>query len=422
MKFRNLIFISILCVLLCGPCALWVASGEMHLSFPSWLTAEDAKYLSGGISEVDVESKSNFIGFMSGEFQDALETKIENYIPMKANVMLSNAALQRKAIEYSNCIFSWGCYPTYFGSDVFYDSVSQSLCPSPSMYSAASIDKALENIYLFGKELSMFASQNPDIDVCIVVPIYAPNSPLNPTWNLVSRKWNQKDAIEIWGKQTAYLDNVHIVYHELYDYSDYLKYYYRCDSHWNGYGAIDTCEYVIEALNLPPFSNPENRIEILNNYLNYGQLGRRARMLLADQTQLNEPAFEINHFDVSENLNDAQVLTPNNISSQESAYAMFNFYQWYYGDDVSSVIKNKQSPNDEVSLIICDSYGDAFRWALASSCKETYSIYDLHRLSKSHTNLIAHLQDTHATKLVFCACPENYSTFIERYPDYFRIS
>lgn len=421
MRIRNALFAIFFCVFLLGPATLWIGQDKLQLDIPSWLTADDAKYLSGGISRTDVKSNLNSVGFTSGKLQDAFEKKIGNYIPMKTSAILGDALLQRKAIECSNYLFSWNCYPTYFGSDVLYDSRSQSLCPSPSMKSAESVDKALSNIESFGKELSMFASQNPDIEICIAIPTYAPNSSLNPAWDLVSQKWNQKDAIDIWNKQMANSENVHIAYQDIYDYSDYLKYYYRCDSHWNGYGALETCKYVEKFLDLPFCLEPDTKMDSLNRYLYFGQLGRRGKVLLNEQARLDEPMFEVNNLDVSESLSDAHILASGGLNPQESTYAMFNFYQWFYGADTSSVIKNKQNPNDEVSLIICDSYGDAFRWVFAPSCKETHSIYDLHRLSENHSNLATHLQDTHATKLVFCACPENYSTFIERYPDYFKM-
>ena len=41
-----------------------------------------------------------------------------NCIPMKATALLANAALQRSAIETSNALFGWECYPAFYGSSI----------------------------------------------------------------------------------------------------------------------------------------------------------------------------------------------------------------------------------------------------------------------------------------------------------------
>ncbi len=41
-----------------------------------------------------------------------------NCIPMKAMALLANAALQRSAIEASNALFGWECYPAFYGSSI----------------------------------------------------------------------------------------------------------------------------------------------------------------------------------------------------------------------------------------------------------------------------------------------------------------
>ena len=98
MRPRNILFASVLCMLLCGPALIGLASWS-GVALPSWLTADDAAYLSGGIVEADPAAYASLEGFSSGEFQIAAEDAVGNCIPMKAMALLANAALQRSAIE-----------------------------------------------------------------------------------------------------------------------------------------------------------------------------------------------------------------------------------------------------------------------------------------------------------------------------------
>lgn len=121
LKIRRTIFPILVALVLISPAALFCAQKVAHLSLPSWLTTEEAKYLSGTTSEVDVRATATLAGFESGKFQTALETEIGNFIPAKATALLGNAAIQRAAIAASNVLFRWEWYPTFYGSDVVSD-------------------------------------------------------------------------------------------------------------------------------------------------------------------------------------------------------------------------------------------------------------------------------------------------------------
>lgn len=199
-------------------------------------------------------------------------------------------------------------------------------------------------------------------------------------------------------KQVADLDNVHIIYQDIDTYSDYLKYYYKCDNHWNGFGAIMAYNLVAESLGLPSTNARFSENDILKNYSFYGQLGRQGRMLLANTGPLDEPPIKAESLEVSNAIADAAILSVN-LSSIEPTYAEYNFYQWFYGGDIPAVITNENLQNGESLLVICDSFGDAFRWAAASSCKEVNSVYDLHGSSNDYTSFSERIEETSAKKL-----------------------
>lgn len=121
LKVRSMLFPIFAALMLTGPAALFCAQRIAHIELPGWLTAEDAVYLSGGRTEVNVRAEATLDGFREGAFQEALETEIGNYIPAKASALLANAALQRCAIAVSNSLFGWEWYPTFYGSNIVSD-------------------------------------------------------------------------------------------------------------------------------------------------------------------------------------------------------------------------------------------------------------------------------------------------------------
>lgn len=417
-KIRNIAFSILIILFLLGPAALWVVQGKLHLSLPSQITAESANYLLGNANTTNVRQNLTVDGFVNEQLQASLEKAINNHIPSRANAFLINAHMQKLAIEASNMSFGWDCYPTFYGSQVLYDQKYHSLLSTPFSSSNVTAD-ALSGIEAFGEELALFAEAHSEVEICIVVPELREKSQICPAWNLVSQKWSLADCITIWNEQIISDGNVHICYNNYEDYSNYLENYYRYDSHWNGLGAIHAYNQAAKEIHLPLFSKVPGKNESLSDYLFYGNLCRQGRILLDGKGQLTEPLFNTEAFTVNDGIANAQVLNAYSLTPEESMYAAFNFYSWYYGDDLSSTIINERIENDEAVLIVCDSFGDAFRWAAASNCRETHSIYDLHRSSKNEASLSSRIENSHATKVVFVGSIANYSTFIDRHPNYF---
>ena len=105
LSVRNVLFPVVMCLLLCGPGLLFVA-GRMDASLPSWLTAEDATYLSGGIKYPDVVGELSLEGFASGDLQQAIEDEVGNYIPAKGALCCSmrGCSMRRYAPQTSSLV------------------------------------------------------------------------------------------------------------------------------------------------------------------------------------------------------------------------------------------------------------------------------------------------------------------------------
>lgn len=417
---RNFVFSLVLVFVMLGPIALWVVQDRLHVELAPCLTSENARYLEGGYEQPFVKQNLSVAGFRDELFQESVEKAINNHAPFRASCILGCTLFQNAAISLSNLFFEWDCYPTYYDSEIVYIPASNSLRTNPNVFSDTPISQALSGIDEFGRGVSKYASQHPDLEICIAVPSVGYKISVTPVWNYVSRKWSIDDCISIWSPQMENISNLSIAYDELDDYEEYLKYYYSTDDHWNGFGAIRAYDIVAKKIGLPVFGDAPRAIGDLKDFIFYGQLGRQGRMLVDNRGSLVEPLLDTSNFEVSESIATAPVMNQQILLEGEPLYADYNFYVWYYGDDKHSMISNRISENSENVLLVCDSYGEAFRWVVASQCSKVYSAFTMCRLSRDQNATLDELvQSQDITKIIFVGNIVNYSTFVERYPRYF---
>lgn len=396
-KARDIAFSVLLVVFLLGPITLWIVQTKLHLNLSSWLTAEDVMCLTGDWDSADIKPNLSFEEFTNKSLQKDVEQFVYNYTPLRAGALLLNSKLQRKAIEISNTLFMWDTYPTYYESTRLHNPTYSTI----RGYLDLDPTEIEQDVKTFGERLAQFASSNPDIDICVSAPNCGSSLPIEPSWKYRTTRVDESICIELCSIQAQGIDNLHIAYKPVESYADYLDYYYLCDDHWNGFGALALYNLVAVELELPTFESPPEETDALSEYCFYGYNGRKGLMLIESKGKLREPSLDVEGLQVSDSISNAKILSKNELPSPQSFCVAYNFYGWFYGTDASSTIINTNSTNDESVLIICDSFGDAFRWAAAEKCKEVYSFYDLYSLDTSDSKLINHIKETGARKVVF---------------------
>ena len=388
MSFRNAIFSVLGCLLLVGPSALFCAQNVFKADLPSSVTAEDASYLTGGIVEVDVRASASIAGFASGELQSAMEDEVGNCIPFKADALLGNAALQRFAIASSNRLFSWPCYPTYFGSTKLYSPECNALFEMPMLNESRIMQRrALEgDLESFGKGLALVASQFPEKRFIVVMADRSSTSTVNPANSLVTETMMTSECVQMLRNEVAGVENVSVGAKEYDDVADYLERYYPTDHHWNGYGAIDAfCETQgsdfgeSDALG----DGAQGSVSFAPLVFN-GTLSRRG--LLCLNRSVTEPKFDASDVKVDEAAAQyfSTLLSYDGpaLVNQQGLRAEYNFYSLWYGGDRACEIHNEAIDSGS-ALLISDSYGDAFRWVLAERYRRVVGNMDLKKAKYS---------------------------------------
>ncbi len=391
---------------LLGPIAL---SLTQHFTEPpSWVIGLDPKWLSGGYDKADLLENLSLECFESEAFQASLETEISNNVPRKSDALLFSAGIQRQAIASSNVFFDWPCYPTFFGSSKVYIPDNNALGRVPYYDESAAWQSTEE----FGKGLSDFASNYPEVSFTLFVADISECSLLNPAVKLSSSHFTTEDSLSILNETLAQNANVSI-YSVLYDnLEDYYSNYYTTDHHWNGFGAMDAYN-----TSRPEPDDSFESVLGLSSIKTNGSNSREGLMLL------NEPAREPNLGITPMTI---EGITPPFATLPDGARAIankpeaaeFDFYHTWYGPSDKCRIS---SYGDGRALVVCDSFGSAMQWLIANDHESTLVLYDMHVQKNGDAHLVDTILSESIDHVYFISHAGGYAGFIGRFPYYFRI-
>lgn len=419
MKARNITLIAILSALLISPLLLFGAQHLAKAPLPSWLTAEDATYLSGDTEAAKVRPYANLKGFLSTDLQSALESRIESYVPLKATVLLGNASLQRAAIAASNNFFGFEAYPTFFGSEHIYLPAQDAVAAAP----LPADDTMLHGIEEFAQQLAGYATAHPELEFCLVLADQSDTSAANPAASLVSNAFSTEDVEEILATP-AKLDNVHLVCVAYDDPDAYYRDYYKTDHHWNGYGALAAYRMVSQEMSLADSRDNNTSAVTFGDLVMEGSYAREGLMFVDDKAR--EPRYDTSGLTL-DSKKIAPVLLPTEEGVEELLSdhntAIYNFYsKWYgtYQQAAKAPLVNEAAPSSDNALIVMDSFGNALHWLIAQNYRETFCCSDNKGASSGKgVTLDERIASSRATTIYFIQNVSAYSRLTSYHPDYF---
>lgn len=402
--------ISIIAVLvLVAPAALFCAQRIAYIDLPEWLTTEEATYLSGGVTEVNLSTEVTLEGFKTGALQSALEAEIGNYIPAKASLLLGNAALQRSAIAVSDGLFGWGCYPTFYGSSILYIPEYDFLTGLP----IRDTEEARARLVEFSVGLARYAIEHSDKTFYVIIPGSAQLSTPLPPAELIRNPLDFETVEEVLSSEWEDIPNLSSSFTAYDDPVNFINDFYHTDGHWNGYGALRAYENL--AVELTQLDTVTTK-ELIDGPVFNGQSARQGLMVMNYPTV--EPKLDTSSISVESGASGWLLSEDYRLMFKDFPLeAEFNFYASWYGRDGDAVILN--DVRDDNVLLISDSFGDAFRWLLAQSFHRVSNYMDLRAGSQGGVTLQERISQSGADTIIFVAQPSDYLSFLERCPNYF---
>ena len=368
MKARNILLSSLLCLLFSGPALIGLASWG-GVSLPSWLTAADAAYLSGGITEGDPAAHFSVEGFASGEFQEAAEDAVGNCVPLKAAALLVNAAVQRSAIEASNVLFGWGCYPTFYGSSIMKDPREGRFLEMAEKATA----EVLEEQRSVASGLSAFCETYPQVRFFVYLGPDSRNVVGSPSAELTSNPLLFDHMESIFG------DSAHSFQWVSGDvtYEEYLKGWNGTDHHWNIIGALQAYDRIAGAMGLPSGSLGSWDIIAYDEPLFRGTFSRRGLDSSYADVVLDYCIGDATNFTVvadAEGKPSEFLVHRQDYENREwGENPFFNRYAEYFHTDYGLIeISNEETAASRELLIVSDSYSNCIERLFADHYAKTY--------------------------------------------------
>lgn len=239
LRIRSILMISVFALVIASPVMLNMLK-ETHLIPDEFLDMnKEYSYLECKVfANIPTFSGDSFF---AGEYQDGLERALRDRVPMREEMILTNARFQRFFIRESAGLFCFEVYPTFYASDVQYVEKDDVLLRLPKKASDPAFQSKLSNaLERFNDFRERFDDKRMYVYGCMSSQ-HLDDSPLSA---LVSSPYTYsyfKDGFVGGLNGFGYIDgNL--------PYRDYLEQWYKSDHHWKIEGAYNGYEDIASAL------------------------------------------------------------------------------------------------------------------------------------------------------------------------------
>lgn len=366
MKLRDAIFVCLVSLAVFGPGMTVCVQQVGGISLPSWLTAEDARWLSGDLGSANALECLSMEGYFSGDLQQSLEEAIGDSIPCKAAALLSTAFMQRTAISASNILFGWECYPTFYGSSYVCLPAEERLALIPVKCNSV-LAAQVQRVACAIDEL------DADIDAEIFIFLVPTSDTVggSPAERLVSNSLTYSKIEEL----MSGFENYEWINADT-QFAEFCKYWYRTDHHWNYEGFYRGYLKATESMGIDDPVRPIGSV-LLDRPWFYGSM---ARVGLCDvwHDEIGDYLFDLPSYEIyfgNEKVDDETLL--NSLKSYEEGNwednRFANHYSGLYHDDFSLFeLKNASCSNEKSLLIVGDSFTNSIERLFASHYQTVY--------------------------------------------------
>lgn len=386
-SFRDALFAGFLCLSLLGPLALWVAEGAIEIPLPSWLASEDAVYLAGGQTRGDIPGAASWEGFASGELQDAVESEVGSFIPAKATALFTTAGMQRGAIEASNALFGWNCYPTFYDSDIVAVPSEARLAEMAQVRT----EPWTQEVSRTAEDVAAFAERHPELRVLAYVGPDSQNVAGSPTGELMS------DPVTYDGLQALFKEHAGPFewVSGAVTYDEFLRNWYKTDHHWNIGGAFDGYCRLARALGFGDEMLEPTEELVFARPLFYGTFDRRGLDTTYHDVIVDYGFEDFPSMTVTIDREQASVASlAHSEWYSEGVWGSNQYgsrYAEYFHTDYGLIeIVNEDSESEEELVIVGDSYSNAMERFLAAHYVTTYVLDPRHLDETADEFLAAH--------------------------------
>lgn len=360
----------VLLVMLLPVCMVVVQAG-FKVELPSWISSEEAQYLSGVTNQQDFGELFSLEGFQRKELQNGIDAALGDNVPMKAAVLLGNAALQRFAISTSNLLFDWDAYPTYYASDYI-------VSPSLGMTMVEALRRNAENeeaAHRFADVIEEVSKNNPDVRIVYQAIDETHSSPFNPSHQYVSDSYGPD-----WFKENVFsrfsggvIESLLSVENE----RELVGNWFSGEHHWQVDGMLEAYDALANTLDLEFAFDREKRLVAGE----WQGACARGGLMMDYPSEFYDLPTKFPHLTCwidgkeSSRGNRGDVLRGELPMTDLPLSAYYNLYHWYYGSTSAEILyRNSSTSNGKTLLFVEQSYGVPMEPYLASNYETTICV------------------------------------------------
>ena len=400
-KIRNIVLLVCASGLLCCTMGFKVLN-KLNIPVPSALqTNVERSYLEGRpytrLPSPSVDS------FLSGDFQDDLESYTADALPLRETLLLGKASLQRLSISQMADLLGYDAYHTFFGSGYLHETEGNRLLAVPAKQSK----KVLNGLAASVDSINDFVASNPGYTYYFAMPYRSDVLGIGPLAGLVSEPLDAEFLqSRIFSRLSPDITQIDLMPSS---YEEFEEDYFKTDHHWNIKGAYKAYCKINEAMGNASSTLPCGELLTFPAAQFYGSEARSGLDTSVSPDMIQDYEFVLPNYETwiyGE-------LMPNDFAASTQAYTdgfqpdnpFVNLYaDYWHGDYGQIVFVNQDDKTSKNLLIIADSFSNPMERMFLSSYSRVY-VYDPRYATMSLADFLKKYDDI--DDILFC---ETYQT------------
>lgn len=355
-KIRNIVFSVI------AAAVLFSVIGAQVLDATNVLEMPKKSFLEGHSYQEFPEVKAKAIA--KGSFQKQFESYMADHVPVRDQVILANAALQRQGIRTANVVMGYDVFHTLYGGR--YVTVRDGAATLGPAAKATSVGK--KNLKAMLKTLNQAAKENPNVNIVVDTVLSPIQVEVTPTAELINA--DKVNANWVYSNINEKLDPSITAFVDGADSQEELDtVWMSTESHWTLERSLVAYNKIAKRLGLE-HAEYKDPVLISNEwYGNYARVG----LCLDARSQLYDMPTDYSNLSVYnlgkvEKGKEIQKGLREKILAGETtlnADSKYNGYTEYYGSNNKEVINHGKN-NGKTCLVIGDSFTHSL-WRVISN-------------------------------------------------------
>ena len=307
-----------------------------------------------------------------GSFQSGFESYVADHVPLRNELLLANARVQRDTIRVANLAFGFDAYPTFFGSGYLYCRDYDALVDKPIKRSKNSV----EHLEKVASRYSALVERHPDIRWVYYLADRSSTSLASPAHGLVS------DAADYAYFREHFLDNLTdkctVVDGGYVDPDEFFEDHFSTDHHWQIQGAVKAYERISAVFGNTPLDVKGYERVFAGPF--WGSYARSGLYADGDGSYVDDVVYNRSPLKVvvggkeeSESFLDEGFAADGGASFTLSDPFASAYAQWFHHPEKTIVITN-DDVEDGALLIMGDSYTDNLERLFAENYHVVYKV------------------------------------------------